>query len=759
MILNYNLSLLLLTSAQTVASIRNEQYPPTTVDGITSSTTGSPNSVNTTSKPIQRTQQQTKSLKFTLVAGKFWRFDIKANSFSTYKEGELRLHKNVSANNFTIDDDGWFQYNHQQQQLFAWPSLTTKPGIYNYVLLPSKIDLEEESENTINVEVVASIIVELIRPLYPVNKSDIDQLIDHKFLLNDLRRHSSYPLLLQQIVSVFEFVAAKPQNSTTNTASGLFASGTGSISNHQKNKLSEYLLISSDYSADGELFSLVWSTHPSLINNTVTQISKCRLTAIRDTVAKLSISSNGQLKDDDKSVVYYSIAAPFLNSQAIVPNLRGNTVLKLVLNGPCKNETVIEELGILGFNKSNDNVDWGADDKENSVVSEQAASKKRLATVPPSLPDPEAIDSNTAAQTSTTSAPLIPISTTSVSTLQVSSLPGTDAPNSSVSTRIVNPKTTTAPISDLAVTELGTEDSAKITETACRDIDCKDLLVNNQSENVTPNSSSATEPTKISFVKEVGTSTERTTDEAVVVTKLSKTEGPLVVQQQPKIQPKAKSLVEFLDSSDKPNQTMATSTPENTSNMTRVLDSTNSSQSVIMVPTSDPNVVTESTLNEDLMGILDDVMNYLISVAVPVSIVIGAILLISILIAIWSLCVKRRQSKEFQVRNRFDFRYGSERRVFLKNSSKPVILDADQKSLSMGGTPQHKPAKKPAKKKSDTSRVDFLPLNSFDPGFASGGGTSGIVSGGGCDTGFGHAGGGCDVGGFGGGDCGGGDFG
>lgn len=120
------------------------------------------------------------------------------------------------------------------------------------------------------------------------------------------------------------------------------------------------------------------------------------------------------------------------------------------------------------------------------------------------------------------------------------------------------------------------------------------------------------------------------------------------------------------------------------------------------VPTT---TLQETSINEDLMGILNEVTEYLVSVAVPASIIVGLILIASILIAIFSLCRKRRKSKQFEVGDRFKFRYGSERRQFLKNSSKPVILEADQKSLSMGGTPQHR-----VQAKSNESKGPYLKM-------------------------------------------------
>jgi hypothetical protein len=103
------------------------------------------------------------------------------------------------------------------------------------------------------------------------------------------------------------------------------------------------------------------------------------------------------------------------------------------------------------------------------------------------------------------------------------------------------------------------------------------------------------------------------------------------------------------------------------------------------------NTSRESSLNDDLIGILNDITDMMVSIAVPLAVVLGIVLILSILIAICNLCIKRRKSKQFEVSDRFKFRYGSERKGFLKKSSKPVILEADQKSISMGGTPRHQP--------------------------------------------------------------------
>jgi len=148
---------------------------------------------------------------------------------------------------------------------------------------------------------------------------------------------------------------------------------------------------------------------------------------------------------------------------------------------------------------------------------------------------------------------------------------------------------------------------------------------------------------------------------------------------------------------------------ESMSSTIGVIPITNTIETTIS-PTASPQ---ESSLNEDLIGILNDVTEYLVSVAVPVAIVVGSVLVVSILIAICNLCMKRKKSKQFEVGDRFKFRYGSERRHFLKNGSKPVILEADQKSLSIGGTPQHR-ANKPASPTGQSARADYHKLTPME---------------------------------------------
>lgn len=681
------------TTTTTIPTPTSEQYPANTTTSQNSILQVSP-AVTPGKNPASNNsihQQQPKSLKFTLIAGKLWRFNIRPNSFFNYKEGELRLHKNVSFNNYIIDDDGWFQYNPQQQQLFSWPSLSIKPGTYHFVLLPSGVDFEADSENTVSVDVVANIVVELIRPLYQGLRNDIDQLIDHKFSLDFLHRHQAYPLLLQQIVSVFDTILRANNNITQHNPIASNVSTTTSIPTttltavlaQQKslklvNKLSEYLLISSIYSSDGEFFSLTWSTHPGLsTNNSITQISECRLSTINDTVTKLSSLSSGQQSEKEKFVIYYPLDAPFANSQAIVPTERGNNALKLILNGPCQKEKIVDELGIVPSSASSSLTAPDVDDKENNIVDLLAiptASKVVSLKNSTVLLASEAIDSGpanttqatytTTTTTSTTKSPL-PIS------IEAASIPATT----------VKPVTSTVSIQSSTT-------AVKTSQTS-----------NASTTQATSNNSTLPSPITARKVNKL---------EAQVV---KSEESPLMQQpppQPPKTQPQAKSFADFLDSNNISikNATMTTTT---TPRATNISAEPESNLFINVVPSNFSNTSSvEASLNEELIGIVDSIMNYLLSVAIPVAIIVGVVLLICTLVALCSLYNKKKKSKQLKVRNRFDFRYGSERRGFLKNSSEPVILDADQKSISMGGTPKHGPSIK--QKRNDRGRGDYKPV-------------------------------------------------
>lgn len=653
---------------------------PASLAATTSTPTASTKPLVNGAQHNSQPSSQTKSLKFTLIAGKSWKFVIKGNSLSSHNRAELRLHKNVSTSNYIIDDEGWFQYNPQQQQLFAWPSLGTKSGTYYFVLLPSGIDFEADSENIVNLEVAASIVVELIKPVYRgVETGDIDQLIDHEFSLEYLHRHPAYPLLLNQIFSVFETLAKS--NATTQITTTYPPSPLTTISPNQQvagrtpNKLGEYLLLSSSYTQDGELFSLTWSTHSALLNNTITPINECRVSTITDTISKLSTLSTAYQSDDEKFTILYALDAPHGNSRAIVPTERSNT-LKVALNRPCQKQKIIEELGIQQQQHQQQpqaskvaGAVLSADDNENHIADKSGTSTAVIKTTDsptnsPNAPGSDALVTSTANQLTLSEKPLT---------------------NSSLKTVV--------------------EDSSTISPQV--------LIGANQPRSIFQESSATDSPsvssTPISSQSSLGT-------EPTVI-KIPNT--PL---QQPKLQPQAKSLEDFLEMSDTqlpPSSTPTSGSPElsssNLSSINNVESTTISGVGVSVVPTRNVTPVSsESTLNEDFMGILDEVMNYLISVAVPASIIVGFVLLISIIFALCHLYRKRRKSKEFQVRNRFDFRYSSERKGFLKNSSRPVILEADQKSLSMGGTPQHKAATSKNKQKiTDEERKHYLPMSTL----------------------------------------------
>lgn len=589
----------------TAANVAATSYAAPTPTTVTAS---SPVTTRAIASPTSQPQHaQPLSFKFTLIAGKLWKFNIKPNSFTSLnsESGELRLHKNISANNFIIDDDGWFQYNPQSQQLFAWPSLSTKSGTYYFVLLPSGIDVEADAENIVPIDVKASIVVELIRPYQPDNaRQDVDQLVDHKFSLENLQRHSSYPLLLQQILSVLEVVANATSGSDTagnqlnsqltslitSTVTTTSAPSTTSniikLSNQLRyNKLTakfnEILLISYSYADDGESFSVSWSSHPSLSNNTLSRIGDCRLNVINDIVSKLSNSSSGYQDRADRDIVYYPIDALSVPSLSASISERVNA-LKLVLNDQCQ------------------------DDKTFAAL--------RLTT-------------STFVPTQSTTTTISP----AISTLFVVAHNDSSPPNSSETKNYSSlAKSYTNFLTDLPM----------------------HLDMNSQSNNTMP----------------VPPINQTSTSDKLVITTTS-TLSPL-----------------------------QTTYP-----------------AVSVVPsTVKTGSAPESSLNEDFIGILNEVTDYLISVAVPLAIIIGVILLISIFIAACSLCRKRRQSKKVSGRDRFSFRYGSERKAFLRSSSKPVILEADEKSMT-SLTPQKRLEKTPTKRMAHKTvdSITYVPMNAF----------------------------------------------
>lgn len=716
------------TTLANLISDQPAQYPTTTAAAALTSpgqvavarSTGKPQLANNGTN-----QQQIKSLKFTLIAGKFWKFNIKTSSFSSssHKEGgttsELRLHKNISLNNYIIDDDNWFQYNHSSQQLFAWPNLYTKPGTYQYVLIPSSVDIEADSENVIHPDVVANIIVELIRPLYQGSSGDIDQLVDYKFSLEYLHRHPGYILLLNQIVSLFESITSPSKSSSILTATTTTPPSSGSEARALKSKLSEILLINSSFTPEGDFFSLTWSTQQTLITNgTITQINECRIADISELVTKLSSISSSYLSDANQNTILYPLRATTAISPALVSTDRGSHLLKLTLNDQCQKPRVFEELGIIiSPNKSitnielddidnnknfNDSINIVAPNLPQSTSSIQARSSSPLNA----SSDPQ--ESGTAARTTTTtnsdanlSNEIIVSSNSNLSIITNSSSTNPQKEQASLQpTTIVGTSTDTS-------SNTPTTTTTPVTTTSNKTLNSVIL------ESTTPVSSDlpVVAPDEPSI--KVNTNTLRPPEDF----------SPVVVvhppqQQQPtKIQPQAKSLANFLDDIQlSSNIDKKTTTPSLIDYSTMSNTSITTTDSPIVISTTIAslgalNITTgnESSLNEDFMGILNDAMDYLVSIAVPASIIIGAILIISILIALCHLSMKRRKSKEFELRNRFDFRYGSERRGFLKNSSKPVILEADRKSLSCGGTPTHQQqSKSKSADKSTNNNKNYL---------------------------------------------------
>ena len=729
LLLLYAVFLLLIVStisAQTAARLV-PRYPTTSTSyplaqtarnqaPISSATSDS----HTSPSPIQ----QPKSLKFTLIAGKYWKFNIKTNSLQTsHREKELRLHKNVSANNFIIDDDGWFQYNHQQQQLFAWPSLSVKPATYHFVLLPSGLDFEADGEIVVNsLDVVANIVVELIRPLHPLAKFDVDQLIDHKFSLDYLHRLSSYPLLVSQIVSVLDQVfrnnsiqfqdtsstAAATTTDQRTTTSSLLSLIHTNKQLRSTNRLSEYLLIDSSYSEDGEIFSLTWTTLPSLINNTIALITECRLTNINDTVTKLSSPSLGYQNESQKFVIYYSLEASALNSQAIVPTERGNYALRLSLNGPCRSSKVIEELAIPITSNLYNGLAADGDEKENNIFDRQISSTAAPfpfelgSTKPTSGPakltksgnsDTTATEVTTIESNAAQPSDLAPTTTTTATNSspdRAISSPGTPQEHSQLLTQSLAAKTsddstTTTPALKTAPAEPKPE---------------PELEVGQAADTTTRALTSSTSARDAIEVQQPALASDQPAPSKPPLEQAPPDEREQQPQQQQqpqtKIPPQIKSFANFLDLPIEQIETFmsntTTSTPASSGGQigNSIAMAAKDNATTNYVPSVSSQTKPETSLNEDLIGVVNEVVDYLVSIAIPLAVIIGTILLTSIIIALCSLRRKRRKSKEYEVGDRFKFRYGSERRGFLKNSSRPVILEADQKSLSMGGTPMHK---------------------------------------------------------------------
>lgn len=777
----------------------------TAVTTTTSTTTGVPPSA------------QPKFLKFTLVAGKFWKFNIKASSFSSsHKEKELRLHKIVSATNYIIDDDNWFQYNPQQQQLFAWPSLSTAPATYYFVLIPSSIDLEADGENNISgLDIAANIVVELIKPVYQggSRRSElIDQFIDYKFSLDYLHRHSSHTLLLQQIISVFDYLSRSPnhQQSTSNshlahllTSTTTTTSLPGNYGINQQGtkyspKLSEILLINSNYSITDDLFSITWSIHPSLVNNTISPISECRVASINDTIAKLAGSASGYLPTEDENVIELPLDTSTISSQAILPTEKGNHAVKLKLNSVCQRPKILEELGLHVIPSTSPEdvrinaADWNTDkETSNNTVDTQApvstnnsvgsssrsiksdAATRSISSEHQAKPTNEQANlSNISISSSSTEKTLVPVETNeqpvtkkeivatsninpprsvineselAVVVAATSSLASTTTEitiasskpdQSTVNSKSIQYSETSPEISSVSSSTLDsatsdslpplatTTSSSEANSSASSEVS-KPLVTTVGPTTTTLNSIGVGEPTKVAedlFAKSPPLKEQQHNNLENAQTQQRSQQQPPQQQQTTKMQPQAKSFANFLDANDS-NLNSFNYSSDSSSNMTTTSPeatvAANISAASISLynstTASPPLALPESSLNEDFMGILKDSTDYLVARIVPISIVIGGILLLSIIYALCMLCIKRKKSKQVQLSDRFGFRYGSERRVFLKNSSKPVILEADQKSLSMGGTPQHKANKSKAKSRTD-NEVEAIAMNNYsDP--------------------------------------------
>ena len=695
-------------------------------------------------------QQQPKSLKFTLIAGKYWKFNIKTNSLQTrHKEKELRLHRNISSNSFIIDDDNWFQYNHQQQQLFAWPGLSTKATTYYFVLLPSGLDFEAEGEYVVNnADIVANIVVELIKPVNVGNLRDFDQMIDYKFSLELLQRSSAYPLLLSQIVSILESLAKASSNNvsasaqttaTSSQATPLTTSRSISSQVQQQqgtnnkfiarssNKLSEYLLIDFNASTDGELFSLTWTTHHSLINNTITLISECRLEAIQDIVTKLSSSSLAYQNGIDKFVIFYALESSLTNSQALVPAEHDNFALKLILNGSCKKKKILEELvGLTPY--ANDNRGEGNSTFDLDVTS---------------LPSTKSSGTVTSSTESSASSLIVPVHQLGQSAIIHSQTTTEQTPQST--SRVIASTTKSPTVTRTPSRRVQSTKSPLQSEGLPLHLSDRSQLLTQPSTTAitapTTSGSSASNKISLTSVATITTAAQISTADqqhrAALDAQVLVSRSPPIGQQQQlqsqqtnKIQPQAKSFANYIGA---PDVRVLNLTMEEAKNLPTTPSTDNlgeTSTNIISIKKSTPSSVStttlnsaiqETTLHEDLIGILNESFDYLISIAVPASIVIGCILLISIIVALCHLHAKRKKSRQFQVGNRFKYRYGSERRGFLKNSSKPVILEADQKSLSMGGTPQHRP-KKNCEKESDKQKGTYLKMKPMKNGKPNGGG-------------------------------------
>lgn len=644
---------------------------------------------------------QAKVFKFTLIAGRYWKFILKPNTLASItNNSELRLHRKLSDTSYVIDDDGWFQFNPHLLQLVGWPSLITPSGVYEYCLLPAALDVESETtdSNIVNNEVVASIVVQLIKPIFFQYK-DIDKLVDHKFSLDYLHRHASYPVLLNQVIAIFDIIVSQPpldnnqaQNASSQhtTSSGhrvarralpgaslAFNSTASAKYAPPTNKLAECLLIDAAPTKDGSLFSFTWSTHPSLINGTIIPILDCRLKTILDTVSKISSLKTGALRTaNDASIsLQYTIDVKKLNSSSIVPTERGNYSLKLVLNSACKARQYIEELLKLSPSARSDSST--VLDAENSInsVFESENGKENLAT-----PITTTIQPTYSSALYTTALPLDPNSTLLAAPLNVDSgiernrrpeRLGPDFTSESRAlldsrTQILNSSTVLPTTTQFETLYSGQENKTFVFVTEA------------------PKQNRAV-PDPVTFAQQ---SPQTTTDQTYLINQHVSSSPTALPTSTLRVSPQPKSFVsEYLETVTRP--------PENMSSLAvtiAIVNSTTAAPSINSTYADEDTKVSgsEQKSEKDLTDFLNSVVEDLTLYAVPVAMVVGAVLVLSIMIALLSLCVKKRKASKLRPTSRFDFRYGSERRAFIKNSSKPVILEADKKSLSMGGTPQHR---------------------------------------------------------------------
>lgn len=833
----------------------------------------------------QQLNQFPKYYKFTLISGKFWKFSEKPNVFSDFSEVELRLHKNIS-NSYVIDDDNWFQFDQQQQIFYAWPSFLTKPGLYYFVLNPSGLDLDADSENN-PVPFVASLVVDLQRPRFRLNNSSqslsvrsdeeiVNDLFDHKFSLDNLSRQYSISLFLDQLIGIFNSLTRATSKHSTTTSSTTqdqaailskiitqttpisIATSSSSTPFGQKNsklshaKLSEYLLIDSRYSSDEEYFSITWSSHTSLIKNTLNNVHECQLQNIKEIISTFAQLSSGYT-NTSKFIIHYPIDPTLLKTNALVPTKRGDFELKLHLNSACQKEKIIQELGLdltahnnfrtvfindttivrptivpqtarsttvstldnlhLARNNTHHNID-------NNVIIDQAShnssARNRLKST--SIDKNQIVDSSlrssesrevgislthnrdksyprnksqihdpeneervqyakrTPSAISTSSYTLIkptpvgPINS-SPENITIANIPKRNSvditnslqtidrpqPRPSYSFNSTELITTTEPVinralsfNEISLNNANSTHYSTIRSTASvakqTSIEPKFLIPTTESPNSTRSSTSTSitttaRPQTKSFAKFVDSfdtangdvkvttgqnpvSHTITNHHQVTITKPT-TLIPMSSDSthSTTISPRTTNLLSTTTAMSPNTQnnmnvsTLFVNTPAYNQSTTPLrpysfIDGTptttiptnklySSNNDLLITTTTSPTTIHEPTLNDEFIDILKDIMEYLASIAVPLVFILGIILVVSIIIAFCSLQHKKRKSRQFKVVDRFNFRYGSERRAFLKNRSKPVILEADQKSLSMGSvTPLHVP------------KIKGLPMNS-----------------------------------------------